>query len=187
MANPELIGITGPFGSGKTTAASHIESKGIQRVTLSSFLREELERRGVEPTRKNLQDLGNEFREKDGPGALAVRALDSIRAGGIERATIDGIRNLGEIDVLRAGSSFVLLGIFADRDVRFERTRQMSGRERMTREEFDELDYRDMGITGESETGLQVAKCFAVSDHFIDSNKGGDIFIARIDEVLEIK
>jgi dephospho-CoA kinase len=187
MANPMVIGITGPFGSGKTTAANHLETKGYQRITLSSFLSEELKRRGIEATRANLQDLGNELREKGGPGALAVRALEMMKSAHIQRATIDGIRNLGEIEALREGSNFILLGVFADRDVRFSRIKQMPGREALTREEFDQLDYRDMGIADDIETGLQVAKCFAVSDYFVDSNKGGEDFIKRIDEIIEKK
>ena len=63
----------------------------------------------------------------------------------------------------------------------------MQGREALTRKKFDELDYRDMGIADDIKTGLQVAKCFAVSDYFLDSNKGGEDFTKRIDEIIEKK
>lgn len=168
--NPTVIGITGPFGSGKSTAASFFETKGFKKITLSSFLEEQLRLDNKEITRKNLQDLGNLWRDQEGSGVLAKKALEFIYQNNIEKAVIDGIRNLGEIDEFKQTSRFILLGVVADRDVRLERVKSMRNREGLTRELFDELDLRDLGITEDKETGLQVAKCLAISDYFINSN-----------------
>ena len=167
---PTVVGITGPFGSGKTSAAKFFQSLGFSRITLSSFLEKELKEQEKEITRKNLQDLGNEWRIESGSGILANKALKFASEKNLERLVVDGIRNLGEIEEFKNNSEFILLGVFADRDVRFARVRKMPQREELTREMFDQLDYRDLGITEEKETGLQVAKCFAISDYFIDSN-----------------
>jgi len=167
----KIIGITGPFGSGKTTAASFFETKGFRKITLSSFLEEQLRISNKEISRKNLQDLGDLWRDKEGSGILAKKALEFVDSENIDKVVIDGIRNLGEIEEFRKLENFILLGIFADRDIRFERIRNMKGRESLTRELFDNLDFRDLGITEDKKTGLQVAKCFALSDYFIDSNE----------------
>jgi len=166
----QIIGITGPFGSGKSTAASFFESKGFIKITLSSFLEEALLKSGKEITRFNLQDLGNLWRQKEGSGVLARKALEHISNNKIEKAVIDGIRNLGEVEELKRTDSFTLLGVVADRKIRFERVKHMNNREVLTQELFDRLDYRDLGITGDEEAGLQVAKCLAISDYFINSN-----------------
>ena len=57
-----LIGITGAFGSGKTTAAQYLEDKGYTVVVLSKPLEEEAIKRKLPMTRKTLQDIGNEWK-----------------------------------------------------------------------------------------------------------------------------
>lgn len=180
---PSVIGITGSFGSGKTTAASFFETKGFKKITLSSFLEEQLKKDGKEITRKNLQDLGNEWRAVYGPGILAEKALKFIKDNDIEKAVIDGIRNLGEVDRFKNSANFVLLGIVADRDIRFERIKKLKNREELTKDLFDQLDYRDLGINENIETGLQVAKCLAISGYFINSNDEKS-YTERLEEFL---
>ena len=184
MKNDQIIiGITGPFGSGKSTAASFFETKGVKKITLSSFLEEQLKLDNKEISRKNLQDLGNLWRNEKGSGFLAKKALEFVRNNNIDKTVIDGIRNLGEIEEFKKSSKFTLLGIVADRDVRFERVKQMQNRESLTRELFDSLDLRDLGITEDKETGLQVAKCLAISDYFINSNDENG-YKERLEEFL---
>jgi dephospho-CoA kinase len=51
MMAPErlrVIGITGPFGSGKTTASHFFEKKGYKIISLSSFLEEKALKRGLQ-------------------------------------------------------------------------------------------------------------------------------------------
>lgn len=181
---PTVIGITGPFGSGKTTAASFFETKGFRKITLSSFLEEQLKLDSKKISRKNLQDLGNSWRDREGSGALAKKALEFVFQNNIEKAVIDGIRNLGEIDEFKKASKFTLLGVIADRNVRFERIKKLKNREELNRELFDQLDLRDLGITEDMETGLQVAKCLAVSDYFINSNDENE-YQQRLEEFLK--
>lgn len=165
-----VVAITGAFGSGKSTAASFFETRGFKKITLSSFLEEELERKGQKITRKNLQDLGNAWRKEKGSGILAKKALEFIISSGIKKAVIDGIRNLGEVEEFKNKCKFILLGIVADREKRFERVKKLRNRETLTWDLFNKLDFRDLGIEEENVTGLQVAKCLAISDYFIDSN-----------------
>lgn len=176
MSNPKIIGITGPFGSGKTTAANFFESKGYKKISLSSFLEDELKQAGKKITRKNLQDIGNLLRKKNGAGYLAKKAIEFTEKNNFSKITIDGIRNLGEVHELKKLSGFVLLGIFANRNIRFERIKNKKGRETLTKKLFDQLDYRDLGIDQNNKFGLQVAKCFAISDYFIDSNSEKEFY-----------
>lgn len=166
----QIVGITGTFGSGKSTAAAFLESLGYEKLTLSSFLELEAIKRGHKKiTRKLLQDIGNEWREEFGCGVLAKIAIESVKDSGERKFVIDGIRNTGEIEVFKDEANFTLIGIIADRNVRFERLRQMKRREDLTPELFYKLDCRDLGL-GQKVTGLQVAFCFALSDYFIENN-----------------
>lgn len=165
-----LIGITGAFGSGKSTASDFFTHKGFTKITLSLFLEEEARKRGVSKiTRRILQNIGNEWRKKYGKGVLAKKAIDFIKTNRREKVVIDGIRNIGELDVFAREDHFLLLGIIADRKTRFERLQKMGRREKLSLDLFNKLDRRDLGV-GESETGLQVAICIGLADHYIENN-----------------
>lgn len=184
---PFIIGITGAFGSGKSTASQFFASKGFTKIVLSSFLEKEAKKKGINnAARKILQDIGNQWRETFGKGILAKKAIALLQKDGVEKAVIDGIRNIGEIEVLRKKSRFVLLGIVADRIVRFKRLKNLKRREPLTFETFFQLDARDLGL-GEKDTGLQVGMCIAFSDVFIDNNRGTDVFYGKLEQFLKEK
>lgn len=181
--NKELIiGITGYFGSGKSTASRFFQSKGFRSVVLSSFLEEEARRQGAPIiTRKILQDIGNEWRKRFGAGILARKAL-----GSSDRHTplaIDGIRNIAEIEVLRKHTRFILLAVIADRAVRFERSRKITKRGKITNEIFEKLDRRDLGA-GQRKAGLHVSACVKSADVTIANNGTIEDFKTKLNRFL---
>ncbi len=104
---PTIIGITGTFGSGKSTAADYLETKGFTKIVLSKFLEDALVYSGdSKVTRKKLQDLGNSWRELHGTGVLALKAEEAIKDKKLEKIVIEGIRNLGEIEELKKIGKF---------------------------------------------------------------------------------
>ncbi len=175
-----IIGITGAFGSGKTTAANYFLKKGYTVIALSEPLEKEAIKRKLPITRKVLQDIGNEWREKYGSGILAIKALASVKSS--NKIVIDGLRNLGEIEVLRKKDG-ILLAIVADRVIRYERLRKLKRREKLTRSLFTSLDLRDLGVD-EKITGLQTALCIALADVYIDSNSDISDFERKLDAFL---
>lgn len=184
---PQIIAITGAFGSGKSTAASFFMSHNFEKITLSSFLEEELKKRGIKTiTRRLLQDLGNEWREQFGSGILAKKAIDYINAKQKEKVVIDGVRNIEEIKEFRKKGNFLLISVLADRKVRFKRLSKIKRREKLTWELFEQLDSKDLGIN-EKATGLQVAFCIALSDIFITNNKSEKDFKSDLSKILKEK
>lgn len=182
MKTQHIIGITGAFGSGKSTAANFLEAKGYKKIYLSSYLEQEAKKRNLPLTRKVLQDLGNEFREKEGNGVLMEKALADVRDE--EKIVIDGLRNLGEIEELKKAKNAVVLGIVADRDIRFARLKNLKRREKLDEALFYKLDLRDLGV-GEKITGLQTAFCISLADVYIDSNSGLDGFYKKLEVFLQ--
>lgn len=184
---PLIIGITGAFGSGKSEASNFLKSLGFVRLSLAQFLEEELIRRGTTKiTRKLLQDLGNEWREKYGAKILAKKALTLIFKKGIKKAVVEGFRNVAEIEELKKQSDFKLIGIVVNRKIRFERLRKLRRREKLDWELFNKLDGRDLGI-GEGSRGLQVAICVALADIFIENNRSLDELENKIKEAIRVK
>lgn len=184
---PLIIGITGAFGSGKSTAAEILETLGCTKISLVQFLEETLVSRGEKKiTRKLLQDLGNEWREKYGGGILAKKALALINEKAIGKAVVEGFRNSLEVSEFRKQSNFRLIGIVVNRRIRFDRLKKLVRREKLNWELFNKLDNRDLGI-GEGKNGLQVAICLALSDIFIENNRGLGEFRDKIQDALKEK
>ena len=177
----KVIGITGGFGSGKSTAASFFESKGYRKITLSQFLEEEVGKRGLLITRKNLQDIGNEWREKFGSGILAKKALEFALNSKARKVVIDGIRNTGEIRELEK-EEFVLVAIEASEKIRFERLKNLKRREKLTWELFQKLDDRDMGEEN-SDAGLQLRRCMEMADTRVKNEGSLEEFEKKLGEL----
>lgn len=177
-----IIGITGAFGSGKSTAASFFKKHGYTVIVLSSPLEKEAIKRKLPSTRKVLQDIGNEWREKYGSGFLMKEALKEIKND--EKVVIDGLRNYGEFEELKKEKNSIVLGIMTDRHIRFNRLKKLKRRETLTEKLFYKLDLRDLGV-GEKKSGLQTAICIALADAYIDSNGSFDDFYKKLDKFLK--
>ncbi len=57
-----IIGLVGRNAAGKGEAANYLKSKGFVYYSLSDAIREEAAKRGLEHSRDNLINLGNELR-----------------------------------------------------------------------------------------------------------------------------
>lgn len=166
----KLIGITGTFGSGKSTAAEYLTTLGYTKISLSKFLEDALVYSGEkEVTRKKLQDLGNSWREKHGSSILGKKAIEYILEKKLEKVVIEGFRNIGEIEEIKKAGDLTLIALLVNRSIRYKRLAKLKRREKLTPMLFEKLDFRDMGV-GEKETGLQVAVCIALSDIFLENN-----------------
>ncbi len=181
--NSKIIGITGKFGGGKSTAAAFFALRGFDKIILSDFLEKEAVERGLPITRKVLQDIGNAWREKFGSHILAEKSIKEIKDKKLEKIVIDGIRNVSEINYFRKNENFILLAIGSSRKNRFERLQKVKRREEMTWELFEKLDDRDSGI-GEKETGLQVEECMKLADYSIQNDGTEDEFKDNLEKLL---
>ena len=114
-----MLGLTGSNAAGKGEVAERLRRKGFAVHSLSDIVREEAAARGLPPERENLIRMGNELRRQGGAGVLAERILPRLG----RRDVVDSIRNPSEVEVLRRLGSFVLLGVVAPIELRFDRAR----------------------------------------------------------------
>jgi len=179
-----IIGLTGPMGSGKTTVINTIKNKGYKHITLSSMLREECRKRGLEEIRENLMEIGQELREKYGAGILAERALEKVGLEGGNDWIIDGIRNPAEINKLRKHHNFVLVANTAPEDLIIKRilSRKRSD-DTLTEESIRKKLRREWG-EGEPEEGQQLGKCIAMADYRFENTMPMDEVEESFKEVL---
>jgi dephospho-CoA kinase len=179
MTKPaRLIGLTGTNGAGKGEAAAFFERHGFARYSLSDVLREELARRGLDPTRDNLIRVGNELRRTFGPDVLARRVMERVHGD----AVIDSIRHPGEVAFLREQAGFVLLAVDAPPAVRFERVRRRGRDESAaTLEAFIAKEREEMTDRPE---GQQLHRCLALADRTIVNDSTLEEFDRRLKELL---
>lgn len=181
-----ILGVVGQIASGKGILVKYLTEKlGFTAFSLSSIVHEELEKKGCEKfTRKTLQDVGDELRRENGDDVLAQRIIKAINEQKKDRIVIEGIRNPGEIEFLKKNSSFILIGVKANRELRFKRVLSRGKDwDPKNYEEFLKVDRRDIGI-GQQKSGQQVGKCLDYCDYVLMNNKDIGDFERKIEKYL---
>jgi dephospho-CoA kinase len=147
---PEVIGIVGLQGSGKTEVAKTFARFNVSYVRMGDVVWEELKRRGEEITEESVARLASEFRRVDGPSAIAKRCVPLIleRGKGKRAVIVDGIRGIAEVEEFRKafGEKFHLLGVTAREEIRYSRV-SSRGRadDAAAFEQFKQKDRRELG------------------------------------------
>lgn len=176
-----IIGMTGPFGSGCSYIANEIlTKKGYKYISLSTILKREY---GEDKsyTRNELQNFGNELREKYGADILAKKAYEEIAESADEKWIVDSIRNTHEIEYFRKiFGAFYVIAAWADQETRWKRVEKKYTRNKVAFEDDDARDSRE-----NFETGQQVTLCYQMADIIIINSK--DIKSTRSDDFKELE
>ncbi|OQY66785.1 hypothetical protein B6D29_02460 [Microgenomates bacterium UTCPR1] len=184
---PIFIGVVGQISAGKGVLVDYLKDElDFISFSLSSILHLELKKREVTNyTRKSLQDLGDELRKKEGNGVLAKMALSYLKKQKDKRVVIEGIRNPGEIELLKKEPSFTLIGVKAYQTIRFKRLlKRAKPWDPKTYEDFIKVDKRDLGV-GQDKSGQQVGKCLAYCDYVLTNNGGIEEFQNKVKRLME--
>lgn len=144
-----LILLTGLPGSGKTIFSEVVKAMGLPVISLGDVVREEVSRRGLEPTLENILKIAQELRNIYGREAVAMLALDKIRKA-LETsciAVVDGVRSLEEVDFVKksVNAEIIVVAIHSSPRTRFSRllSRGRPG-DPKTWDEFIERDFREL-------------------------------------------
>lgn len=185
-----VIGLTGAFGTGCTTAAKYLRDEmDFRMVKLSTPIRNAAEAEDLEsPTREDLQRLGDTIRESDGVSALVDRALTEIAdPEEVELLVVDGIRNVGEIQRLRErfGHAFTLFGVVSSTEERWARIGSAQYKEvGLDRDQFFADDFRDQDE--DMPHGQQVVRCVDQADVLLGNSGTLPEFHAKVREYAEL-
>ena len=166
-----ILGFTGSLGSGCSFVSKEVaKMQGFLHYELSSPINEKAARDN-DLTIAHKQQIGNSMRRESGFGVLAQRAMesaevqyDSAKHNGIVLA---GIRNVGEVEVLRQFPNFFLFSVHAEKEARFARL-QKAGRVE-NRGEFEEVDLHDSEEN--LSHGQQVKLCNDKADIIFNNDK----------------
>ncbi|HJQ98001.1 MAG TPA: AAA family ATPase [Candidatus Polarisedimenticolaceae bacterium] len=173
-----VLGITGPNAAGKGEVSGILAARGFATHSLSDVVREEAAALGLPPEREHLIRVGTSLRREGGAGVLAQRILPRLRG----RDVVDSIRNPAEVDVLRSLAGFVLVGVEAPAELRFERSRRRA--RAGDPETFEEFLARERQENSADPAGQQLAATFALADRVLVNDGNLDALRARVDDLL---
>jgi dCMP deaminase len=172
-----IIGLTGRNAAGKTTAGDALGARGFTYLSLSDVIREEAKRRGLSDERENLTALGNELRERHGPGALAELTVARMQPD--RNYVVDSIRHPAEVQALKKAGSFSLFHVFAPLEARFDRAmaRNRAGDAR-TLQEFIRQEEREFASSNAA--AQQLLETERLANRVIENNGTLDEFSAHL-------
>jgi dephospho-CoA kinase len=123
---PLAIAITGRIGSGKTTLSKDL-ANALQcaRASFGDYVRGVVQKRGLPPTRENLQIVGTELLTSDACGfCRSVLTSSGYQPG--ESLVIDGLRHMITIPIICAliePSSMKIIRVSVPEEIRLQRLR----------------------------------------------------------------
>lgn len=131
MQRSIIVAVCGDSGAGKSTTTGLLKDMGFRAFSLSGLLRDEADAAFDAPSRAQVQAYGKRMQQEHGNDYFARRLVaetDLIAPGD---AVIDGMRNLDEVEHIRAaaekaGMTFVMIALVLDAERRFDRVQRRS-------------------------------------------------------------
>uniref|UniRef100_A0A7C2VL12 UPF0200 protein ENO77_00630 n=1 Tax=Ignisphaera aggregans TaxID=334771 RepID=A0A7C2VL12_9CREN len=149
VAQRILVLIAGLPGAGKTVFSEVARAVGIPVVVLGDVVREEVRKRGLQPSLESVLAVAQELRERYGREAIVMLALPII----VELlkhhcvVVVDGVRSIDEVNYIKnkVDADILVVAIHASPKTRFAR---ISARNRAgdpkSWEEFVKRDYMEL-------------------------------------------
>lgn len=149
-------------GSGKTETMKFIKQLNIPTISMGDAILDEMRKRGIETTHKNIGDFATKIRKEMGMDAAASLCIPYVKTINSNIIFIDGIRSYEETELFKKTftDNFVLLTIHAPQKLRYERI--------MKRDQArDTKTWEDFILRDERELSWGLGKSIALADHVI--------------------
>ncbi len=115
-----IIGLTGPRYSGKTEVAKILSVESFRVLGFGDEVRLERDARGLPPD-TDLHKLGVDLINEFGPQYWGVRVAGRMDLSSGADYVVEGMRTMGDLEVFKKFPKFVLVGVTAPLDVRYQR------------------------------------------------------------------
>lgn len=171
-----VIGITGTLGAGKGTVVELLKEQGFLHFSARDFLTKRIKELGMKVDRDSMTAVANAERERVGGDFIARGLLEMARKED-KNCIIESIRNVKEIEYLKANCEFKLFCVDADIKVRYSRIqKRASETDSVDFETFCANEQREMDSVDENKQNLRA--CMQRADVVFDNN--GDINALRV-------
>jgi dephospho-CoA kinase len=176
-----IIAIAGTHGAGKGTVVDYLKGKGFVHLSARELIKEEVAKRGLEPTRPNISATVTDMRNTISPLWVVETLLARAQAQG-GNVVIESIYTLAEVDYLRSRGAIVL-AIDADVEKRYERiVGRGSETDHITFGEFKAQQEKELASTDPNSQNVQAV--MQVADHLIVNNDSTENLFEQVEKLL---
>jgi len=180
----KAILLTGMPGCGKSIFTEVATRYGLPVISMGDCVREETEKRGLEPTPENVAKISIKLREELGEGAIAHLTIKKIRELNLDRyediVVIDGVRSLAEVEVFKQFfNKTLIVAIHASPSVRYDRIlKRGRADDAKTPEQLRKRDLRELGFG--------IGNVIALADiMLINEDKSKEEFAKECEQVIK--
>lgn len=189
---PSIIGLTGTNGSGKDSLGIGLGQFGYYFVSVTDFLRDELQLQNKPITRENMRILSTQWRKIYGGGYLVEKAVQSWKtnqpdAKGVVMASL---RDPAETQKVHEFGG-VVVWLDADPKVRYQRIqdnavlRGREGEDTVTFEQFLAGEEAELHPSADASSSLDMASVKKSSDIFVNNDHDDiDAFVRYASEKI---
>lgn len=173
-----IMGVSGLAGSGKSFVSELASKRGAMIISMGDIIREEAKKRG-ESTGETAENLRKEHGQYI-VAELTVKKIKKLLDEGLDSSiVVEGIRSPHEVNLFKESfSDFIILSIFANQDIRFER---IKARKR----EDDATDFDEFKIREDRELNFGIGDVVSLSDKIIINESDLDSYCDEIEKFLE--
>ena len=173
-----IMGVSGLAGSGKSFVSELAAERGAMIISMGDIIREEAKKRG-ESTGQTAENLRKEHGQYI-VAELTIKKIKKIIEDGFDSSiVVEGIRSPHEVELFKESfSDFVILSIFANQEIRFER---IKARQR----EDDASNFDEFKIREDRELNFGIGDVVSLSDKIIVNESDIDSYCDEIREFLE--
>lgn len=174
----KIMGISGLPGSGKGLVSEIALQKGAMVISMGDIIRKEAKKRG-ESTKETAQNLRKEHGQYI-VAELTIKEIKEILEEGFDKSIIvEGIRSPFEVNLFKENfDNFMILSVFANRKLRFER---IKSRQR----EDDTTDYEIFVQRDQRELDFGIGVVISLSDKIIINESDMESYEKEIREFFE--
>lgn len=166
-------------GSGKSVADEVLRESGFSIIIMGDVIREEVTRRGLNPTPENVGEVMVKIRREDGSAVVAKRCIPKIQRASEKDVVVEGLRSLAEVYEFRRNfPCFRFIAIHASPIVRFHR---IFGRNRSD----DSTDWRIFIERDLREIKVGIGSVIALADYMIVNEGSLQYFQTNLKDCLK--
>lgn len=177
-----VIGIVGKNGSGKDSVADYLVTKYTARkLVFSDMLKEALSIFLLENdiSRMDMAWLSTALRERYGEGILAKGMKKRIMSSEEEVLVISGLRDFGELEMIRSFDDNLFICVDALPEIRWERMKKRKDKA------DDMISYEDFLKREDLQSEKNIGLLAREADNLIMNNDSMEVLKKRIDEAMK--
>lgn len=173
------LGVLGPMGGGKGSAAKYIAEKyGYKVITMGNIVRALARKDGVRPTRLHLEKIQRKYRQKYGDDFIIKETIRKAESSS-KPVILDGVRSSIDARIAKKELGIKIILIDADPEIRFERLK------RRRRADFPRTFEEFKKIEGSENKTFHMHKTFRYADYKVDNSDGKAKMRKDLDAVIK--